>query len=138
MSVKISRKNLAPVLSKLSALVVEGMTSHKPPQGTTGRRTMDGLNPADTLADPETVTRSDVAEIERAIRLKWELPADLAKVLPDRLVSLTQHSDPRIAIRAARALVEMNQQNEAGPDDSSEPPGQIHFYIPLNGRESMR
>ena len=94
---------------------------------------MDG--PENILpADDADVTRSQVAEIERAIRLKWELPADLAKALPDRLNELTNHEDPRIAIRAARALVEMNAQN-GGPDDNAEQYGQVHVYIPTNNRD---
>ena len=92
--------------------------------------TLDGMLPSD-----EQVTRSDVAHVERAIRLRWELPADLAKALPDRLNELTNHEDPRIAIRAARALVEMNSQN-SGPDENTEPQGRVCIYLPRNGRES--
>lgn len=89
-------------------------------------------------ADDEQVTRGDVAEIERAIRLKWELPADLATVLPDRLEKLTKHSDGRIACRAATCLLAMNAQNEAESDDASDQGGRVVVYIPANGRESMR
>lgn len=110
----------------------------------------------ETPLDPppeDEVTRSDAALMERAIRMKWRIPADTAEKLPNRLCQLLDSKDERIRIRAAEALFEANAQN--GPADNSGPPVRLHIcngplppasaiddpqdggvdiYIPDNGR----
>lgn len=85
---------------------------------------------------PTDPTRSDLADLERAVRLRWILPDKLASELPKRLEELTRHSDPRVVLRSIRTLAELNRQNaELAGNEQGGDSGGVVIYLPSNGRE---
>ena len=73
------------------------------------------------------------AIVGQAVRGAWEIPPDQFSALPERLIGIVQSGNDRVALKAAKLLVDMNSQNEL-PAKSESQYGRVVVYIPDNGR----
>ena len=84
-------------------------------------------------ASPPAATDREVLEAAAgAIRGRWEIPLEVFSELPVKLAKLALGENNRVAIKAARLLIEMNRANaeQAVSDIFAD----VQIYIPDNGR----
>jgi hypothetical protein len=79
-----------------------------------------------------TSDREFVAMATGVVRGQWEIPPEVFAELPAKLFEIAM-GGTRTGIKAAKILLDMNQQNEAG-EINIDTNGNVVVYIPDNGR----
>ncbi len=80
-----------------------------------------------------TTDREFVAMATGVVRGQWEIPPEVFRELPAKLVEIAMGKNTRTAIKAAKLLVEMHAANGAG-EINIDQRGGVVIYIPDNGR----
>lgn len=80
-----------------------------------------------------TTDRETVAMARGVVREGWEIPPHVFRELPAKLTEIALGDNTRMAIKAAKLLVEMHAANGAG-EISIDTGGEVVIYIPDNGR----
>lgn len=80
-----------------------------------------------------TSDREFLAMASGVVRGLWEIPPEVFRELPAKLVEIAMGKNTRSAIKAAKLLVEMNLQNGVG-ETTDDPLGIVTIFIPDNGR----
>ena len=80
-----------------------------------------------------TSDREFVALATGVVRGQWEIPPEVFRELPAKLVEIAMGKNTRAAIKAAKLLVEMHAANGAG-ETNIDHRGDVVIFIPDNGR----
>ena len=82
-----------------------------------------------------TTDREFVAMSSGVVRGQWEIPPEVFRELPAKLVEIALGDNPRSAVKAAKLLIAMNAANDPAPQDDQR--GHVTIFLPHNGRDPM-
>ena len=83
-----------------------------------------------------TSDREFVAMASGVVRGAWEIPPEVFRELPAKLVEIALGKNSRTAIKAAKLLVEMHAANGAG-ETHIDQRDHVTIFIPHNGRDPL-